>query len=107
MSDYKFAESRNYGSFSLDDLCVCVKLLWPSPILCNPMERSLSMGLLCLWDSLGKNTGVGCHSLLQSIFPTQGLNPGLLYLLHGQVGSLPLASPGKPKIICMAWNSKL
>ena len=27
----------------------------------------------------GKNTGVGSHSLLQGIFPTQGLNPGLLY----------------------------
>ena len=26
-----------------------------------------------------KNTGVGCHPLLQGIFPTQGLNPGLLY----------------------------
>ena len=24
------------------------------------------------WDSLGQNTGVGCHSLLQGIFPTQG-----------------------------------
>ena len=30
-------------------------------------------------DSLGKNTGVGCHDLLQQIFPTQGLNPGLLH----------------------------
>ena len=30
-------------------------------------------------DSLGKNTGVGCHALLQGIFPTQGLNPGLLH----------------------------
>ena len=29
-------------------------------------------------DSPGKNTGVGCHSLLQGIFPTQGSNPGLL-----------------------------
>ena len=29
------------------------------------------------WDSPGKNTGVGCHFLLQRIFPTQGLNPGL------------------------------
>ena len=29
------------------------------------------------WDSPGKNTGVGCHFLLQGIFPTQGLNPGL------------------------------
>ena len=27
---------------------------------------------LCPWDSPGKNTGVGCHSLLQGIFPTQG-----------------------------------
>ena len=30
-------------------------------------------------DSLGKNTGVGYHALLQGIFSTQGLNPGLLY----------------------------
>ena len=29
------------------------------------------------WDSPSKNTGVGCHFLLQGIFPTQGLNPGL------------------------------
>ena len=29
-----------------------------------------------------KNTGVGCHALLQGIFPTQGLNLGLLRLLH-------------------------
>ena len=35
--------------------------------------------LFCLWDSPGKNTGVGCHVLLQGIFPTQGSNPGLLY----------------------------
>ena len=27
--------------------------------------------LLCLWNSLGKNTGVGCHSLLQGIFLTK------------------------------------
>ena len=35
--------------------------------------------LLCPWDSPGKNTGVGCHFLLQDIFPTQGWNPGLLH----------------------------
>ena len=35
--------------------------------------------LLCPWDSLGKNTGEGCHSLLQGILPTQGSNPGLLH----------------------------
>ena len=33
--------------------------------------------LLCPWGSPGKNTGVGSHSILQRIFPTQGLNPGL------------------------------
>ena len=35
--------------------------------------------LLCLWDFPGKNTGVGCHALLQGIFPTKGSNPHLLY----------------------------
>ena len=55
--------------------------------------------LLCLWDSPGKNTGVGCHALLQGIFQTQGSNQNqgwnlcLLRLLHWQAGSLP---PGKP-----------
>ena len=34
---------------------------------------------LCPWNSPGKNTGMGCHSLLQGIFLTQGLNPGLLH----------------------------
>ena len=33
--------------------------------------------LLCLWNSPGKNTGVGCHILLQGISMTQGLNPDL------------------------------
>ena len=36
-------------------------------------------GLLCPWYSPGRNTGVGSHSLLQGIFPIQGLNPGLLH----------------------------
>ena len=35
--------------------------------------------LLCPWDSPDKNTGVGSNSLLQGIFPTQGLNLGLLH----------------------------
>ena len=43
---------------------------------------------LCLWEFPGKNTGVGCHILLQGFFPTQGSNP---HLLHWQVGSLPLS----------------
>ena len=34
--------------------------------------------LFCPWDFPGKNTGVGCHALLEGIFPIQGSNPGLL-----------------------------
>ena len=39
----------------------------------------IGFGFLCAWNSPGKNTGVSCHSLLQGIFPTQGLNSGLLH----------------------------
>ena len=51
------------------------------------------------WDFQGKNTGVGCHFLLQGIFPTQGLNPHLLGLLHWlrQVHSLLRWHLGSPK----------
>ena len=38
--------------------------------------------LLCPWHSPGKNTGVGCHALLQGSFLTQGLNLSLLRLQH-------------------------
>ena len=51
-----------------------------------------------LWDSPGKN--IGCHALLQGIFPTQELNPHFLHLLHWQAGSLPLALPGK-ECVCV------
>ena len=36
-------------------------------------------GLYSPWNSPGQNTGMGSHSLPQGIFPTQGLNPGLLH----------------------------
>ena len=42
-----------------------------------------------------KNTGVGCHSLLQGIFLTQGSNLSLLPLLHWQTGSLSLSNPNE------------
>ena len=46
------------------------------PTLCDPMDSSLPG---CPWDFPSKNTGVGCHFLLQGIFPTQGSNPDLLH----------------------------
>ena len=51
--------------------------------------------LLCPCHFPSKNTGVGCHSLLQGIFLTQGSNPHLLCLLHCQTGSLPAESLGR------------
>ena len=47
-------------------------------ILYDMMDCS-STRLPCPWNSPGKNSGVGCHSPLQGIFLTQGLNPGLLH----------------------------
>ena len=51
---------------------VKVKVVQSCSILCNPKHYSLPG---YPWNSLGKNTGVGSRSLLQGIFPTQGLNP--------------------------------
>ena len=48
------------------------------------------------WNSPGKNTGVGSLSLLQGIFQTQGLNPGLP---HCRPDSLPAEPQGKPPSI--------
>ena len=61
------------------------KNIWHPVISCSAMFDSLwphglwPTRLLHPWDFPGKNTGVGCHFLLQEIFPTQGLNPALLH----------------------------
>ena len=47
-------------------MCLVAQLY---PILCNPMDCSLR-GSSVYGDSPGKNTGMGCHALLQGIFPT-------------------------------------
>ena len=47
------------------------------------------------WASPGMNSGMGCHFLLQGIFPAQELNLHLLCLLHWQTDSLPLRHPGR------------
>ena len=84
--------------------------------------------LLCPWNSLGKNTGVGCHSLLQGTFQTQGQSPrvsikqkllsltclginihGLTWQLHDVThpGSLGLCSttPLNAASIFLMWGS--
>ena len=62
-------------SLSFYSMCVC-SVAQSCLTLCNTMEPA---GLLCPWNSPGKNTGVGYHSLLQGIFLTPGPNPGLLH----------------------------
>jgi len=41
--------------------------------------KQLSFNLKKVKNVKKKNTGLGCHALLQGIFPTQGSNPGLLH----------------------------
>ena len=52
-----------------------------APQLCPSLRphRLYPTRLLCPWSSPGKNTGVGCHFLLQGIYATQELNPALLH----------------------------
>ena len=67
-------------------------------VSCSVMSDSLlpheTTRLLCLWNSLGKNTGVGCYFLLQGIFPTQRIEPGSPAL---QADSLPSEPRWKPQ----------
>ena len=59
-------------------------LLYPQTT-CESESRSVVSnslgphGLYNPWNPLGQNTGLGSQSLLQGIFPTQELNPGLLH----------------------------
>ena len=78
------------------NLCAVLRLVAQSFLtLCDPRDCS-PLGPSVHGDSLGKNTGVGCHVFLQGIFPTQGPNPGLphcgwiLYCLSRQ---------GSPRIL--------
>ena len=80
-----------------DRYVVVVSLVAKSyPILVIPWTAAAR--LLFPWDSPWKNTGVGCHFLLQGIFPSQGSNVCLLCagsLLHFRQ-SLPLSHQGSP-----------
>ena len=59
-------------------LSVLCSVAQSCPTLCDPKDCS-PPGFSVHGDSPGKNTEMGCHALLQGIFPTQGSNPGLLH----------------------------
>ena len=68
---------------------------------CSVKSNSLRPhGLYSLWDSPGQNTGVGSLCLLQGIFPTQRLNPGLPHCRRSLYQLSYQGSPG-----CFLVNS--
>ena len=80
------------------------------PTLCDPMDCS-SPGSSVHGVSPGKNTGVGCHALLQGIFPTQGSNSGLphcrqilYYLSHQGITQINLSSGEQSPSWCSLWS---
>ena len=75
-------------------VCVCVSCLVVSTSLRTHGLQPAR--LLCPRNSPDKNTGVGCHFLLQGIFLNQGSNPGLLALWADSLLSEP---PGKPPLM--------
>ena len=83
-------------------VCVCVRVcvyVFLCVHTCICTQSSLTLwgssppGSSVRGDSPGKNSVVGCHCLLQRIFPTQGSNLCLFCLLRWQVGSLPRVPP--------------
>ena len=74
---YTPIQNRKLSCFGSYDSNVKVKVLVAKSLFVTPWtithQAPLSM------SSPGKNTGVGCHLLLQGIFPIQGLNLALLY----------------------------
>ena len=74
--------------------------LFRSPVVCSLPGSSVH------GDFQARILEVGCHVLLQGIFPTQGSNPPFLHLLHWQVDSLPLRHRGSPvPILGTAYSS--
>ena len=65
--------------------------------------NTVKVNQLCPWDSLGKNTGVGSHSLLQGIFPSR-IKPRSPTL---QADSLPAEPPGKKEYECVTIQHEL
>ena len=72
----KILKYSHKEAVTLSFLAVLCLLAQSCLTLCDSMDHS-PPGFSVHGDAPGKNTGVGCHPLLQGIFPTQRLNPGL------------------------------
>ena len=72
---YNSSDSNNI----LVKICIRYPTLMCGESICHPVMSDLlwPSRILCPWNSPCKNTGVGYHTLLQGIFPTQESNPGV------------------------------
>ena len=87
----------------LDQVQHCCLVTKSCIILLRP-HRLQPAKLFCPLYFPDKNTGVGCHFLLQGIFTTQRSN---LHFLHCHMGSLPLSLPGKQEAQCYQDHTEL
>ena len=76
-------------------MCRCCLVAQSCLTVCNSIDYSHQAFL-----SMGMDTGVGCHFLLQRIFLTQGWNPRVL---HWQADSLPLSHLGSLIVLSEHW----
>ena len=98
-----FVRITMINCFSFDSLIlvmlVSLYMLKRKNVSCSVVSNSLQshglqpVKLLFLWNSPGKNIGVGCRFLLQGIFLTQGLNPGFLHCRQLLYNLTPQGSP--------------
>ena len=79
-------------SLTAEVTCTVSCVLGRVQLSAAPRSVAASFPFLC--NCPGKNTGEGCHLLLQGVLLTPGLNPRLSHLLHWQAGSLPLRHLG-------------
>ena len=88
--------------FPLTFICVCVCVCEVTEMWMEEMRLGVVFFFkqkfyeesVIIWNSPGKNTGVGCHFLLQGIFLTQGSNPGLPHCRHDFSPAEPLGKLG-------------
>ena len=101
-SGLPFPPSGDLPDPGIEPMSLMSSALWVCVCECSVVSESfVTLWAVACQDPLsmdfpGKDIGVGCHFLLQGIFPTQGSNPCLLCLLHWQASSLLLTPPKKP-----------
>ena len=130
MSDHGICQRRSFCCFRSPRSCLhrcdpAEKTWWlvlsRSVVSDSPQPRGLQPArLLCPWNPPGQYTGVSSRSLLQGIFPAQGLNPRLLHyrqiLYHGATWEVQEAriltsfctqAPAAPRTSCYCWRLRV